>query len=352
MTVKKKTSPRCHVLGHLYILWLVLPALCSGCQSQQTELLSRPGASLVWPKPPETPRIRYLGAISTEADLKREVPWTEGLGNLIFGRKKIGVLVAPYAVAVDQAGRLLVTDTAGAVVHVFDFRTRRYEQFANLNGQEKLRKPVGLTIVDNRIYVVDSVLRKVCVFDKDGRFIFSFGSDRLTRPSGIAYCKDNGTVYVADTARHTIDVFTRDGKFVRQIGSRGLAPGTFNFPTHLWVDGHGNLYVSDTLNYRIQVFTADGNFLTMFGRQGDRPGNFAHPCGIATDTFGNIYVTDRQFENVQIFDPQGHILMAFGEEGTRPGQFWLPAGIFIDGRNRIYVADSFNKRVQIFELLE
>ena len=352
MAMKKKTSTAYQLLVRLHILVLVLLVVCVGCQSRRAELPFRSGVTRVWPEPPEAPRIRYLGAISTEADLKRQASWMEGLGDLLFGRKDIGVLVAPYAVAVDQSGRLFVTDAAGAVVHVFDLNTRGYKQFADLAGQEKLRKPVGLTIVDNRIYVVDSALRKICVFDKNGRFVFSFGGERLTRPSGIAYRADDQTVCVADTGRHAIDVFTTGGKFIRQIGARGVAPGMFNFPTHVWFDARGNLYVSDTLNYRIQVFTREGNFLTTFGRQGDRPGNFAHPCGVATDTFGNIYVTDRQFENVQIFDPQGHILMAFGEEGTRPGQFWLPAGVFIDDRNRIYIADSFNKRIQIFELLE
>ncbi len=352
MAAKKKTSTACHSPVQLHVLALVWLALCGGCQSRRAELPFRSGTPLVWPEPPEAPRIRYLGALSTEADLKREVSLVEGLGDLLFGKKKIGVLVAPYAVAVDQSGRLFVTDAAGAAVHVFGLNTRQYKQFADLTDGEKLRKPVGLALVDNRIYVVDSALRKVCVFDRNGQFIFSFGSERLTRPSGIAYRMDDETVYVVDTARHAIDVFTKSGKFIRQIGARGLAPGMFNFPTHLWLDGRGNLYVSDTLNYRVQVFTRDGRFLTTFGRQGDRPGNFAHPCGVASDTLGNIYVTDRQFENVQIFDPQGHILMAFGEEGTQPGQFWLPAGIFIDDRNRIYVADSFNKRIQIFQLLE
>jgi DNA-binding beta-propeller fold protein YncE len=330
----------------------MLLLFCGGCDSQRAELSFRPSAPLAWPEPPETPRIRYLGAISTEEDLKKKVSWAEGLGELLFGKKKVGVLLAPYAVAVDRDGRLFVADAAGAVVHVFDLGTRRYKQFADMADQERLSKPVGLTIADNWIYVVDSALRKVCVFDKNGQFIFSFGSERFTRPSGIAYRRDDETVYVTDAARHAIDVFTKGGKFIQQIGSRGLSPGMFNFPTHVWIDGRGNLYVSDTLNYRIQVFTRDRQFLTTFGRQGDRPGNFAHPCGVATDASGNIYVTDRQFENVQIFDPQGHILMAFGQEGTQAGQFWLPAGIFIDERNRIYVADSFNKRIQIFELLE
>jgi DNA-binding beta-propeller fold protein YncE len=307
---------------------------------------------LVWPKPPETARIRYVGALSTETDLKRGVSWSEGFGQLIFGKKRIGVMLAPYAVAIDENDRLFVSDATAAVVHMFDLNTRRYKQFADIKGEEKLRKPVGIAIAGKRVYVVDSALHKVCAFNKDGKFIFSFGEERLKRPCGIAYLEAEGKTYVADAAKHVVDIFAKDGEFMYQIGSRGLQAGMFNFPTHLWIDRQGYLYVSDTLNYRIQVFTKEGKFVRMFGSQGDRPGNFAHPCGVATDSYGRIYVTDRQFENAQIFDGEGRILMAFGEEGRESGQFWLPAGICIDNRNRIYIADSFNKRVQIFELLE
>ena len=351
MVVKERTSEGQTGFRRLCLLGLVLLASCAGCARDRGDLFFPPDALVVWPEPPEQPRIRYLGTLSTEADLKQEVSWTQGFGELLFGKGEIGVLVAPYAVAIDTGGRLYVTDAAGAVVHVFDLKSRRYRQFADMIGPEKLTKPVGLTIVGDWVYVVDSILRKVCVFDKNGRFMFSFGGDLFARPSGIAYSQADKTVYVADTAAHTIYAFTGSGKFVRRIGARGVGPGMFNFPTHLWADAKGMLYVSDTLNYRVQVF-ANGQFLRAFGQQGDRPGYFAHPCAVAADGFGNIYVTDRQFENVQIFNPQGEILMAFGQEGTAPGQFWLPAGIFIDDRNRIYVADSFNKRIQIFELLE
>ena len=331
---------------------LLFLALFSGCARDRGDLFFPPDAFVVWPEPPERPRIRYLGSLSTEADLEREVSPVQGFGELLFGKRQIGVLVSPYAVAVDDDNRLFATDTAGAVVHVFDLETRRYKQFGDLAGEQKLLKPVGLTLVGEWLYVVDSALRRVCVFDKNGRFIFAFGGDRFVRPSGIACRPADKTVYVADTAGHTVYVFTANGKFIRQIGARGVEPGTFNFPTHLWVDDAGTLYVSDTLNYRVQMFTSDGDFLRTFGLQGDRPGYFAHPCGIATDGLGYIYVTDRQFENVQIFNQRGEVLMAFGHEGTGAGQFWLPAGIFIDRSNRIYVADSFNKRIQVFELLE
>jgi len=352
MAANKRKSHEYLVFMLLCVCSLVLMSFCNGCDSNRNEISLRPEVPLAWPAPPEKSRIRYLGVISTEADLKAKVSWTQGLGELLFGKGKIGVLVAPSAVAIDQSDRLFVTDSAGAVVHVFDLNKRTYKQFAALAGQEKLLKPVGLAIVDNRIYVVDSILHKVCVFDKNGKFIFSFGGERFVRPSGIAYSQEDEIIYVADTAGHTIDVFTKGGKFIEQIGARGMWAGKFNFPTHLWVDKSGRLYVSDTLNYRIQVLSHEHRFLRMFGQQGDRPGYFAHPCGVATDGFGNIYVTDRQFENVQVFDQQGRILLAFGHEGTQAGQFWLPAGLFIDSRNRIYVADSFNKRIQVFELVE
>jgi len=352
MIAKYKMFKKYIIFVQLHLLVIALMLFSDGCAGNQEELLSSPEVLLVWPQPPEKPRIRYVGTISTEADLEKQVSWTEGLGELLFGKEKIGVLVAPYAVTVDQYGRLFAVDTTGGVVHVFDLNTRAYKQFANIDEQKKLLKPVGLTIVDDWIYVVDSALREVCVFDGKGKFRGRFGSERLVRPSGIAYYAEQDELYVSDTGGHVVNVFNKSGDYIKTIGSRGIGPGQFNFPTHLWVDKSGRLYVSDTLNYRIQIFSSQGEFLNMFGEHGDRPGNFAHPCGIATDSFGNIYVTDRQFENVQIFDQQGRILMAFGEEGKEAGQFWLPGGIFIDRRNRIYVADTFNKRIQIFELMK
>lgn len=352
MAIAKRNSQEHLILMLSGAAMLVLLSICNGCDSNHNELSLRPDVQLAWPAPPEKSRIIYLGSISTEADLKAKTSLADGLRELLFGKRKIGVLVAPSDVVIDQSERLFVTDSGGAAVHIFDLNKRTYKQFSALADKEMLLKPVGLTIVGNRIYVVDSILREVCVFDNNGKFIFSFGRNHFTRPSGIAYSPEDEIVYVTDTAEHTIEVFTVGGKFIEQIGSRGTGTGKFNFPTHLWVDKSGRLYVSDTLNYRIQVFSRDHRFLQMFGRQGDRPGNFAHPCGVATDTFGNIYVIDRQFENVQLFDQQGRILLAFGQEGTQAGQFWLPAGLFIDHRNRIYVADSFNKRIQVFELME
>lgn len=336
-------------------LWTLAASLAvsgAGCAPRSPDHFGMSQAQPVWPEPPEQARVMYLGQVLTERDLQKGKSWLQGLGELVFGEGAVGVLVCPYAVAVDETGMMFVADSAGAAVHMFNLGNRDYRQFSQVADNQTLQKPVGLALYADRLYVTDSGLRQVCVFGKDGTFLFAFGGDHLQRPSGIACGAGTGVVYVADTAAHTVHTYDLNGRFLGQLGNRGLNPGQFNFPTHLCVDAAGQLYVSDTLNYRVQVFTAEGSFLRMFGQQGDRPGNFAHPCAVATDRHGNIYVTDRQFENVQIFDPQGRILMAFGHEGRGPGEFWLPGGIFIDARSRIYVADSFNKRIQIFALLE
>lgn len=335
-----------------WALLLTLVACGIGCGPQGPGRIDTPEVQPVWPEPPERPRIQYLGQVLTENDLQKGKSWFQGLGELVFGKGQVGVLVSPYAVAVDTNGKMFVADSGGAVIHMFDLKTRDYHQFSALAEDQTLQKPVDLALVGDRIYVVDSSLHQVCVFDKGGAFLFAFGADHLDRPSGIACWAERGTLYVTDTAAHLVYAYDLDGTLHGQLGGRGLNPGQFNFPTHLCVDQAGRLYVCDTLNYRVQVFSPEGIVLRTIGQQGDRPGNFAHPCAVATDSHGNIYVTDRQFENIQIFNPEGQILMALGHEGKGPGEFWLPGGIFIDKQDRIYVADSFNKRIQIFALLE
>lgn len=325
---------------------------CAGCGRPPEQVFPPLETPVVWPAPPEQGRVRFLGTISTAENLRREVTWIQGLSELIFGKEKVGVLRGPSAVVVGPHQTLYIADGPGRAIHMFDLSKRRYQQFSSLGADETLMMPVALTIVGENLYAVDSVLHEVCIFNIKGKFLRSFGSERLIRPSGIAYCSKRDRLYVSDTARHVIDVFDKSGEFIETMGSRGVEPGQFNFPTHLWVDGNCKLYVSDTLNYRVQVFSPEEDSWETFGGHGDRPGYFAHPAGIAADSFGHIYVTDRQFENIQIFDRKGKILLAIGHEGAGIGEFWLPAGIFIDDQNRIYVADSFNKRVQVFELLE
>ena len=59
------------------------------------------------------------------------------------------------------------------------------------------------TLVGNRLFVADSELSKVYVFNSRGLFDFSSGEGLLTRLVGIAYNGVARKIYVSDTAGHT-----------------------------------------------------------------------------------------------------------------------------------------------------
>jgi DNA-binding beta-propeller fold protein YncE len=64
-----------------------------------------------------------------------------------------------------------------------------------------------------------------------------------------------GNVYVADTYNNRVQEFSSTGDFLAQWGGIGIAPGQFQVPEGVAVDGAGSLYVVDSINARVQVFT-------------------------------------------------------------------------------------------------
>ncbi len=311
---------------------------------------------LVWPLPPEKPRIEFLYAFSSKADIGIEKPWWKKAIDFILGAEdNVGSLVRPQSVAVDSDGRIYVTDIGDHGVHIFDFERKEYKLIKGGNGH-LLKSPIGLAVApDETFYVTDSELGEIMVFDKKGNYLFSI-KDGLTRPTGISIY--GGLLYVTDTGANQIIVFDLQGHEKFRIGGRGTADREFNFPVYLCAGNDtreavaDRFYVVDAMNFRIQVLRADGTFVYKFGRLGNGFGDFARPKGIALDNDGHIYVVDALFDVVQIFDQEGKLLMAFGGSGNKFGNFLLPSGIFIDSKDRIYVVDSGNKRVQVFQYLK
>lgn len=299
-----------------------------------------------WPQPPDTPRVQYLGAISTSADLKP----ARRLGEAIFGASPAHGMLSPLGVCTDHGSRVFVADSNAQVVHVFDLASRGYATWRPGPKQPKFSQPVAVAWDPvGRLLVADSVEGVLFAFDRKGTCIGVLGRGVLQRPCGIAVAPDR--VLVADAAAHQVVVLSARGDLVSRLGSRGTAPGEFNFPTNLALDSTGRLYVADTLNFRVQVFDADLRPIRQIGRKGDMPGTFSQPKGVALDADDHLYVVDANFEAVQVFDDAGQLLMTFGREGHGPGEFWLPSGIHVDPSGRVWVADSYNKRVQAFQYL-
>lgn len=312
---------------------------------------------LVWPLPPEQPRIRYVRSYQGVNDFKPSKKPSKFALMLLGPQDGAGqaeTLVKPYGVAVSEHGKVYVADTAARRAFAFDPDSQTVS-FVGDEGAGKLTKPIGVAVDDRDIvYVADATLKRVFGYSPDGRLQTAIGHDgELQNPSGLAIDRTNHRLYVADSARHQILCYsTVDGSAQQTIGRRGAEDGEFNFPTNLAVDRRGRLYVADTLNFRVQIFDAAGQFLKTFGTLGDTPGSLNRPKGVGIDSDGHIYVIDASFNNFQIFDEEGQLLLFVGSGGRNPGEFFLPAGMSVDDQDRIYVADQGNSRVQVFQYLQ
>ncbi len=335
----------------IILLTITAVFLISACYNQTVEIKEELPV-IIWPKPPELPRIHFVNSISTPEDLNIRESRMKKLFNLLTGFEK-GSIVKPYGLEVDDKGRFFVVDVANKYVHVFNTEDAEYYVFPD--REVLLESPIDIAVGKNgKVYITDSKRGVVKIFKDSGKkYVGEIGKGLLERPAGIAINEISNELLVVDTGSSQIVRYDLDSHRVKGIvGRDGAFDGMFHFPTNIFVSKEGRIFISDSLNFRIQIFNSDWEFQNSFGKVGNSPGFFSRPRGVAVDSDGNIYVVDALFDNVQVFDAMGTLLMDFGSPGYGYGEFWLPSGIFIDSMDKIYVADSYNKRIQVFQYMK
>jgi DNA-binding beta-propeller fold protein YncE len=320
---------------------------------------SQQPSGLIWPLPPDPPRIRWVAQYMDMAKVKQPVVRKSGWVDKITGTKTVEEkleLRKPYGVTSDKRGRIFVADTELNTVFMIDAKGKAVERREG-NSRVPLTMPVGVAVdSEDRLFVSDAVLHSVICFNPAGSPIAHFGMTALGRPGGIAIDRQRNRLYVADAKQSRIAVF--DTASFNLVGYFGTASkpgihdnGTFRSPTNVAVDRQGNIYVADTGNFRVQILDQTGKFVRAFGAQGDAPGEFIRPKGISVDSGGHVYVADAEFNNFQIFSPQGQPLLAVGSLGSDPGQFALLAGLYIDSEDQIFTTEMYRGRVQVFQYI-
>ena len=384
-------------------LLLVMAALAAGPGSTFAQ---RPAEQdLVWPLPPEPPRVRYVGQLSTEADIGKSEGFFSRMRNRMAGTQSAMLGVQrPHDVHVDGGDRFFVSDGARGKVVLFSGDSQSATVIGE-GGAGNLRKPMGLGGDGNgTVYVSDASGARVVAFDRDGEYLRAYGGqDVLLNPVDVSVDVARDRLYVVDSYLHQVVAFSIEtGEVVHRIGkdlddlaakrealaglweggthgarpdetvteetpeepeshagtqprdlvgNRGGDEGEFRYPAFVATAPDGTLYVTDQMNFRVQAFNPDGTFKRQIGRIGRTPGSFSRPKGIGVDTEGHVYVADGLFNNVQVFDDQGQLLLVFAKVGVDEGELYLPLGLQVDNENRVYIADRYNNRIQVFELL-
>ena len=255
----------------------------------------------------------------------------------------------------------------------------------------ELLNPKGVAIDENTnlIYVAEEDSCRVSIFSETGEFINTFTHQDMRKPYGIAIHRDN--LYVTDIGVHAIFQFKIevDMRLVAKLGSQGSGIGQFNSPRGLTVSTNGDVFVADCRNNRIKILDDSLHFqreithqtmeypldvkltpdevyvlcnvspcILVFSHAGEKirqliTGGMGMQIGLAyffcLDRKQNLLISDWSNEEVRIFSKEGAHLHTIGEHGQGIGMFALPRGIVLTKNLKlIVVSHNTDYKLQIF----
>jgi outer membrane protein assembly factor BamB len=162
-----------------------------------------------------------------------------------------------------------------------------------------------------------------------------------------------GNIFVSDGYGNSRVVkFDKNGRYVASVGSKGSAPGQFNIPHSMAVDGKGNVYVGDRTNRRIQVFDDDLTSKAIYDNVGApwavcvSPG--PHQYLFSSNSFpdGNDSTMSTVTGEIYKMELDGTIVGKFGKAGKQLGEFSGLHEIDCRNPNELYVSEIQLWRVQ------
>jgi DNA-binding beta-propeller fold protein YncE len=152
---------------------------------------------------------------------------------------------------IEENHRVLIFDEKGTLKSTFG----RYGQAAG-----EFNYPNGIAVDENgRLFVSNTNNGRIDVFSSDdtyeGRHGKGSGAGTVGLPRGMDI-DDLERLYVVDTSGHVINVYDiRDEiGFLFSFGMNGVDDGQFLFPNDLTVGRSGRIYVTDRENNRVQVW--------------------------------------------------------------------------------------------------
>ena len=334
-----------------------------------------------------------------------------GIGDSAFsgdgGPALFAELGAPFGLAVDRAGRLLIADSSNQRVRrvapgkfgpvISTVAGSGIDGTAGDGGaavHAQLHFPGAVAAApDGGFYIASQItegnpnspVRKVTPSGIITRFagttVSGYGGDHgpalnalMDHPVGVA-ADAAGNVYITEGFRvrkvdpHGIITTYAGGATEGFSGDGGPAiAAKLERPGAIATDSHGVVYV--VTGHRVRKITPNGIISTVAGNgtaalSGDGGpavhAGLARPMSVAADGTGNVYIGDAATEIsgvVRAVDAAGRIRTIAGTTGPSPRfvnygpateTTLLPAGLALDGHGRLYISDAFHARVHALD---
>ena len=246
----------------------------------------------------------------------------------------------PWAVAVSQSGRIVVTEWGANCVTIFTSKGTRFRSFGHKEDKNiQFSSPRGVAIdKDDFIFVSDD--HRVSKLTMAGIHIASVGKEgsgpqQFRYPENIFISPIAGNIYVADFCNNRIQVLSPSLTFFQSIGPLFTS---LYMPTGIAIDSQGLINIAQFGSGQIHIFTAQGDFVRKFGIGGR--------YALAIDDTGLVYVSSFYGDShyISVYTKNGRYIRSFGKKNPKP----TISTLSFDKEGFLYVCNFSNNEIVLY----
>ena len=329
------------------------------------------------PDPEDDPGIQVVWWVDSGAHIA--VGWDRGTGEVsVIGQvDEAGTeedsLSSPTGIAVDDSGRVFVSDTGNHRIVALDTTVtpaiRSVFLFDGRTSDGRVLSPARLAVRDTALYVADAGNHRVAAYDvadltaptllKVYGTAGTAGDDDAHFDTPLGVEVDATFLYVADSGNCRVQVIRKTGGDVWDtIGGSGGCAGdgtdTLGKPSDVAMDARGHVYVADPGRMLVHQFHPDRSVLRVFGSDGQPyltdEQHINTPGGVAAGPDGVVYVAEADGQRVLKYGADGAAEWAVGQAGLpgdAPDGLSGPSDVALDAAGRLIVAERGAHRLRV-----
>ena len=324
--------------GFRMLLWVMGAFTVAGCATGPS---AQPSMSAV---------ATFLSAcdesrVVVYGELRKVLPVfdaTPPLERFLYGPNDFGktVLRNPQGMAL-LGEQLLVCDQGWPDVIAINLRTGM--SFPWTDADHLPRCPVDIgTDPAGQVYVADTTLRAVLVYDSKGMFVEELvpNGDLAERFRPCAVLVIDGVLHIGNLSGRRVDRWDVKQRVWLSPRRPPREGPSLIAPTGLGVTPEGVLLIADALRARIFRVQPDGQWLTPIGQPGLKRGELVRPKQVCCTPSGLILVSDAGRQSVMVFDARGRCVMEIHEQEDGWPGLTLPMGLLVVPSDRIATPDE------------